>query len=116
MSPTAITRARCCVPEAKFRCCSLEDFHIDQSFDIVIAIEMLYHVKSVEAALDKLKNLGKTIIVSYTSRQSHRLDPYVDRHLSLARRFYPFFESKRFGFTVAIAVTRLTLPVNKVRA
>ncbi len=99
VSPTAIERAKKCVPRASFHCVALEDFHAERRFDLVVAVEMLYYVESVGAALEKLQALGKTLIVTY-AHQRKRIDSHLDRFGDQSsRRFYSFWGAK--GFTVA---------------
>ena len=46
--------------------------------------------------------LGRSVIVSYTNRERHRLEPYLEPYRSTRQRaFYPFFRLTGFGFTVA---------------
>lgn len=105
VSPTAIERAQMRVPRASFHCTALEDFHAERRFDLVIAVEMLYYVESVDVALEKLQTLGKTVIVTY-AHQRKRLDSHLDRFCDQSsRRFYPFWGAR--GFTVARLSSRL---------
>ena len=102
VSEVAIGRARQAVPRATFECVRLEDYQPPRPFSIVLAIEVLYYVPSVPEALQRLLSLGDDVIVSYTSRERDRIEP----HLASCgdggtRRFYPFYESAKFGFTVA---------------
>lgn len=100
-SQTAITRARQLTPKATFHCSTLEEFSPRRRFDVVLAVEVLYYVPSVEAALRQLIALGRRIVVSYTNRERQRLEPYLDRYRAESQRqVFPFFESKKFGFTV----------------
>jgi len=99
VSPTAIERAKMRVPRASFHCAALEDFHAEQHFDLVIAVEMLYYVESVDTALEKLQALGRTVIITY-AHQRKRLDSHLDRFSDQSsRRFYSFWRAR--GFTVA---------------
>jgi SAM-dependent methyltransferase len=101
-SPTAIARARRLVPRATFHSCTLEAFTAGQLFDVVLAVEVLYYVTSIEVAIEKLLTLGRSVIVSYTNRERQRLEPYVAVHCPADRRtFYPFFGLNGFGFTIA---------------
>ena len=102
VSPTAISRARRLVPKATFECSTLEAFTTSQLFDVVLAVEVLYYVKTLDVALEKLLSLGHAIIVSYTSRERRRLEPCLDAFCAPGQRaFYPFFGLKHHGFTVA---------------
>lgn len=102
VSRVAIARARQAVPRGTFHCVRLEDFAPPRRFSVVLAVEVLYYVPSVPAALRRLMSLGDDVIVSYTSRARDRIEPYLDPYCDKrARRFYPFFESAKFGFTVA---------------
>ena len=105
VSPTAIERARMRVPKARFHCAALEDFHAERRFDLVIAVEMLYYVESVDAALEKLQALGKTLIITY-GHQRKRLDSHLDRFSEQSsRRFYSFWGPR--GFTLARLSSKL---------
>ena len=105
VSPTAIERARECVPSARFHCVALEDFHAERRFDLVVAVEMLYYIESVDAALQKLQALGKTSIITY-GHQRKRLDSHLDRFSEQSsRRFYSFWGAR--GFTLARLSSRL---------
>lgn len=105
VSPTAIERARECVPSATFHCVALEDFHAERRFDLVVAVEMLYYIESVDAALQKLQALGKTSIITY-GHQRKRLDSHLDRFSEQSsRRFYSFWRAR--GFTLARLSSRL---------
>jgi SAM-dependent methyltransferase len=81
VSLTAVGRARRRVPGAAFVQAKLEDLEVGREFELVTAVEMLYYVPEPGAALEKLKRLGRQILVSYTARDRDRLDPLVDRHL-----------------------------------
>jgi len=101
VSSTAIARARRFVPKATFECSTLEAFAPRQAFDVVIAVEMLYYVKCRRTAIEKLLALGRSVIVSYTAREQHRLDPYLDAFCQPGdREFHSFFGLKRHGFVV----------------
>lgn len=101
-SPTAIARARRLVPKATFHSCTLEEFSAKHLFDVVLAVEVLYYVKSVEAAIETLLTLGRSVIISYTSRERQRLEPCVATYCPPERRvYYPFFGLSGFGFTIA---------------
>jgi SAM-dependent methyltransferase len=102
-SQTAIARARQLVPRASFQCATLDSYVADQIFDVVLAVEMLYYVPSVPVAIEKLLTLGRALIISYTSRERRRLEPYLDAYCGPDQRvFHSFFGLARFGFTVAI--------------
>jgi 2-polyprenyl-3-methyl-5-hydroxy-6-metoxy-1,4-benzoquinol methylase len=101
-SRTAIRRARRLVPRATFHCCTLEAFSSDRLFDVVLAVEVLYYVQAVDVAIERLLALGRSVIVSYTNRERHRLEPYLEPYCPAEQRaFYPFFRLTGFGFTVA---------------
>jgi cyclopropane fatty-acyl-phospholipid synthase-like methyltransferase len=105
VSPTAIQRAKMRVARASFHSAALEDFQAERRFDLVIAVEMLYYVESVDTALEKLQALGKTLIVTY-AHQRKRLDSHLDRFCDQSsRRFYSFWGTK--GFTLARLSSRL---------
>jgi 2-polyprenyl-3-methyl-5-hydroxy-6-metoxy-1,4-benzoquinol methylase len=80
-SLAAVLRARRQVPGAAFVNATLESLEISRPFDCVTAIEMLYYVPAPEAAVEKLRRLGGTLLLSYTARDRARLDPIVDRVL-----------------------------------
>ena len=110
VSRTAVDRAGQLVPKATFRCSTLEAFSTHETFDLVLAVEVLYYVASVPAALDKLFALGRTVIVSYTNRERARLEPHLDRFFPPEQRvFHPFFGLKQYGFTIACS-TKQTAP------
>ena len=101
-SQTAIARARQLVPRATFHCATLDAFVADQVFDVVLAVEVLYYVPSVRAAIDKLLTLGRSVIISYTNRERRRLEADLDGYCVPDQRvFHSFFGLERFGFTVA---------------
>ena len=53
-------------------------------------------------AVRRLMSLGDHVIVSYTSRERDRIEPHLEPYCDArTRRFYPFVESTKFGFTVA---------------
>ena len=102
VSGTAVERARAHLPRARFECASLEDFRPDRTFGLVIAVEMLYYVQSVDAAIEKLCALGERVIITYTHRDKARLDAHLGRfRVPSRRRFYPFWPGMGSGFTVA---------------
>jgi SAM-dependent methyltransferase len=108
-SPTAIERARRLVPRATFHSSTLEAFGADRVFDVVLAVEVLYYVESIDVAIEKLLTLGRNVIISYTNRERRRLEPHVAAHCPLARcRFHPFFGLSGFGFTIAQLTPRLS--------
>ncbi len=110
-SETAIVRARRLVPRAAFHCATLDAFAPDHVFDVVLAVEVLYYVPSVRAAIDKLLTLGRSVIVSYTNRERRRLEPDLDAYCRPDQRvFHSFFGLERYGFTVA--TVRAARPVN----
>src|SRR5712691_3650277 len=112
VSPTAIERAKMRVPRASFHCAALEDFHAERRYDLVIAVEMLYYVESVDATLEKLQALGETVIVTY-GHQRKRLDSHLDRFSEhSSRRFYSFWGAR--GFTLARLSSRLEEEPNGV--
>jgi SAM-dependent methyltransferase len=101
-SQTAIERARRLVPKAAFWCGMLESFNAPETFDVVLAIEVLYYVPDVKIALDKLLALGRTVFVAYTSRERSRIEAHLDRLCPPESRiFHPFFGLKNHGFTIA---------------
>ena len=102
VSGVAIERARRAVPRGTFHRVRLEDFEPERRFSVVLAVEVLYYVRSVADALRRLMSFGDHVLVSYTSRERDRIEPYVEPYGDTrSRRFYPFFESTKFGFTVA---------------
>src|SRR5262245_39494858 len=110
-SATAIARARRLVPRAAFHCATLEAFASDEVFDVVLAVEVLYYVPSVRAAIEKLLTLGRSVIVSYPNREGRRLEPVLATYCRADERvFHAFFGLERFGFTVA--TVRASWPVN----
>ena len=105
VSPTAIERAKMRVPRASFHCAALEDFHSERRYDLVVAVEMLYYVESVDATLEKLQALGKTVIVTY-GHQRKRLDSHLDRFCDQSsKRFYSFWGAR--GFTLVRLSSKL---------
>lgn len=102
VSGVAIERARRAVPRGTFHRVRLEDFEPERRFSVVLAVEVLYYVPSVADALRRLMSLGDHVLVSYTSRERDRIEPYLEPYGDTrSRRFYPFFESTKFGFMVA---------------
>jgi 2-polyprenyl-3-methyl-5-hydroxy-6-metoxy-1,4-benzoquinol methylase len=102
-SAIAIERASRRVPGAAFLCTTVEDFDPRRRFDIVAAVEMLYYVESVEATLEKLRKLGRTVILAYTNRDRARLDPHFDRYGNTClRSIVRFGRSRHGGFTIAV--------------
>ena len=102
-SQIAIDRASHRVPGATFLCTTVEAFIPRHKFDVVTAIEMLYYVESVEDTLDKLRTLGRTVILAYTNRDCARLDPHFDRYGDTCRRsIVRFGRARRGGFTIAV--------------
>lgn len=102
VSATAVERARRLVPKATFESSSLAAFDAPEAFDVVLAVEMLYYVKCRTAAIEKLLSLGRSVIVSYTTRERSRVEPYLERFCAPGdRRFHSFFGLKRHGFTIA---------------
>lgn len=102
VSATAIARATRDVTRAEFHHVSLEDFEPGHTFDVVLAIEVLYYAASISSALDKLRRLGKSVVISYTHRDRIRLEPELTRYAaSTDRIFHSYFDTKRFGFVIA---------------
>ena len=77
ISPTALGRAKRRCPTTTFLNVRVEDFEWHSKFDMVICAETLYYIKNVDAAIEKLRGLGRFSIVSYIHRESRTLDPYV---------------------------------------
>jgi cyclopropane fatty-acyl-phospholipid synthase-like methyltransferase len=101
-SPTAIARARRIVPKATFICDTLETFTAPEPFDLVLAVEVLYYVSHPRDAIEQLLTLGRSVIVSYTTRERQRLDPHLDAVCRAEdREFHRFFGLRRHGFTIA---------------
>jgi hypothetical protein len=94
---------------ATFHCSTLDAFSSDRLFDVVLAVEVLYSVQAVDVTIELLVALGRrSVIVSYTHRERHRLEPYLDPYCPTEQRaFCPFFRLASFGFTVAHLVRPL---------
>lgn len=46
-------------------------------FDLVVACEVLYYMKDVNVAIERMRALGRHTFVTYYNGQIERLDPYV---------------------------------------
>jgi 2-polyprenyl-3-methyl-5-hydroxy-6-metoxy-1,4-benzoquinol methylase len=114
-SMTAISRAKRLVPRAQFECCTLETFTSEQVFDVVLAVEVLYYVKDIRTAIDRLRALGRSVIVSYTNRERERFERDLARYFPPERRtYYPFLGFKKTWFYRG--TSRLKRGTNRVRA
>ncbi|MBI1929965.1 methyltransferase domain-containing protein [Candidatus Poribacteria bacterium] len=76
VSPTALARAKQRCKDVTFVQSSLQDFHWDSRFDLVVCAETLYYVKDVAQAIQQLSNLGNYCLVSYIAREMKNLDSY----------------------------------------
>lgn len=76
VSPTALARAKQRCKDVAFIQSSLQDFHWDSRFDLVVCAETLYYVKEVAQAIQQLSNLGRYCLVSYIGREMKNLDSY----------------------------------------
>jgi SAM-dependent methyltransferase len=68
------------------------DLPFPARFDLVVACEVLYYMKEVDACLHRLSQLGRNCLVTYHHGQAAHLDPYFDGRPSNSEIF-------RFGET-----------------
>jgi 2-polyprenyl-3-methyl-5-hydroxy-6-metoxy-1,4-benzoquinol methylase len=78
VSATACARARSRAPGATVLARSVDELPPpDEPFDLVICAETIYYVKDPRRTLETLERLGRHVLLSYTLRESRRIDPLV---------------------------------------
>ncbi len=79
VSVRAVNRARARIPQATFAAGDIftSELFAERRFDLVVACEVLYYVKDVPTALERLGQLGRSCLVTYYARPAKTLDPYV---------------------------------------
>lgn len=77
ISVEAIERAKERAPTAEFINIGIEEFPIlKKQFDVVICSEMLYYIEDKKPVIEKLKKLGKNIVVSNVGFFHVLINPY----------------------------------------
>jgi SAM-dependent methyltransferase len=81
VSSRAVERARTRCPAQTFK---VGDVHSvaaserDGAFDLVVACEVLYYMRDVRAALEAMRRLGRSVLVTYYQGQAEALRPVLD--------------------------------------
>ena len=79
VSAHAIARARQRLPEAHFSATDL--FNLpwpDQRFDLITACEVLYYLSDPAATLQRMRQLGRSGLVTFFAPASGRIGPHLD--------------------------------------
>jgi SAM-dependent methyltransferase len=79
VSPRAVKRARVRCPQAEFLIGDMFSSEVSASapFDLVVACEVLYYMSDVEAALRRMRDLGRMCLVTYFHGEIDMLDDRV---------------------------------------
>lgn len=83
VSDRAVTRAAERCPRSQFIAGDLySTAQLDQRapFDLVTACEVLYYMKDVRSAMDRMFSLGHAVLVSYYDGQAERLEPLLETY------------------------------------
>jgi 2-polyprenyl-3-methyl-5-hydroxy-6-metoxy-1,4-benzoquinol methylase len=65
VSKTEIARAKLRIPQAKFYAVSMEQFHTQEPFDVIVCSEVLYYIQDHKTALKSLRELGRYLVTSH---------------------------------------------------
>jgi len=79
VSAHAIARARLRLPQAHFAATDL--FNLpwpDQRFDLITACEVLYYLSDPAATLQRMRQLGRSGLVTFFAPASGRIGPHLD--------------------------------------
>lgn len=77
VSKTAINRARQRCPEARLSVADIFSYQPEiEKYDLVVACEVLYYIKDIPAALERMSKLGKKCLVTYYQSGPCALDPF----------------------------------------
>lgn len=79
VSAHAIARARLRLPDAQFAATDL--FNLpwqDQRFDLITACEVLYYLSDPAATLQRMRQLGRSGLVTFFAPASGRIGPHLD--------------------------------------
>jgi len=100
VSGRAVKRARKRCPDVDFIVGDIfsETAQRKAPFDLVVACEVLYYMKDVAAALQRLQTLGSHCLVTYLAREFNNLDPLV---LSMPRVAHGIIEFQDAKWRVA---------------
>jgi 2-polyprenyl-3-methyl-5-hydroxy-6-metoxy-1,4-benzoquinol methylase len=86
LSAEAIERAKCRAPGAQFFTSTLEDFRVEnERYDVVVCGEMLYYVDDIDAAVNKLRQLGRYLVTSTCFPSALRINAKLARYRLLDR-------------------------------
>ena len=79
VSATAVARAKCRCVQGEFLAADIFSGEIDARapFDLVVACEVLYYIKDVPAVLQRMRVLGRNILVTYSAKEMDTLDSIV---------------------------------------
>jgi len=79
VSKTAVSRARQRCPAARLSVADIFSYQPKiRKYDLVVACEVLYYVKDIPAALDRMSRLGKKCIVTYYQSDPCDLEPFFE--------------------------------------
>lgn len=79
VSKTAVSRARQRCPEALLSVADIFSYQPDiEKYDLVVACEVLYYIKDIPAALERMGKLGKKCLITYYQSGPCTLDPYLN--------------------------------------
>ena len=80
VSATAVERARARVPAAQFAAADIHSHPwVDQRFDLVTAFEVIYYMKDVRAAIERMSVLGRTCMITCYAPTLARIAGELDR-------------------------------------
>lgn len=77
VSPTAIERAKLRVPGARFDACDLTRQRFADSFDLIVACEVLYYMQDIRGTLERMTALGRGCFVTYFGPAGRHIDDLV---------------------------------------
>lgn len=81
VSATALERARTRVPDAHFSVGDLSQqpwLTEGKRFDLIVACEVLYYVRDVQATIEQMNKLADACLVTFFSPEAHKLTSIVE--------------------------------------
>jgi len=87
VSKKAVERARIRCPECTLTVADIDTYKPEQEkFDLVVAFEILYYVKDIPAALERMNELGNKCMISFYQSGSCILDDYFSDNKNIKSR------------------------------
>lgn len=92
VSRRAVKRARRRCPEGRFIVGDIFSAALESGapYDLVVSCEVLYYIQDVPAAIKRFETLGHACLVTYTTRETERLDPIMLRMPGVAMATFQY--------------------------